>query len=143
MISSGTTPLAVSQSFSNVTGAVNQGFLEDINYFSFFLGGLGSLSSLGNEAEIEIRFEFLQLHTFDLLIHALFTAHNLLPNSFAIHPFISSIFLTMARYELERHSAILLAFLSKANATPEFLNFEILIPYFKPVNAPYACTFVL
>ena len=40
-----TTPLAASQRISDVTGAVNRGFLEDRDNFSFFLGGIGSLSS--------------------------------------------------------------------------------------------------
>lgn len=44
LVLSGTTPLAVSESFSEMTGLANRGFLDRDN-LSFFLGRLGSLSS--------------------------------------------------------------------------------------------------
>ena len=93
--------------------------------------------SFGKEAGIETCFKFLQLHTLDLLI--LFTACNL-PNSFhyaAIYKFRFFFFLTMARYETRATLGHFACLFPKANVTPEFLNFEILIPYYKPVNAPY------
>ena len=76
------TPLAASQSFLDVIGSVNGGFFGGERQLQFLLGRARLIvdKSIGEEIRDEIRVEFVQLYTFDLLI--LFAASNLLPNSF-------------------------------------------------------------
>ena len=90
---SGTTPLAASQSLSDVTGVVNRCFLEDKDNFSFFLGGLGFLSSHPSGEKLRSRYASSSSSS----ILSIFLYSSLLviisQTPFAMQPFISSCFL--------------------------------------------------